>query len=121
MHDGARTSLARESDRVGELLRRGIDSPLKLDLLVSLEQAGGGFVDPQSLALACSASEREAVGALESLERSGFVRSRRFYNIVEWGTEAAAPARASLRALVGETPAETRRLRRALLARAYAS
>jgi hypothetical protein len=109
---------ARAAERVDSLIELGIDSPLKLDVLTSIEQQGGSVGGPEALAAACGVSQRELVPTLEELVRSGLLERRRFYNVTDYSSTTSDDLRARLRELVAEGPSEIRRLRRALLARA---
>jgi hypothetical protein len=112
------TSTARESERIDALIDLGIDSPLKLDLLSTVEQAGGGFGRAETLAALCGASYRDATPTLDALADAGLIARRRFYNISEYGAGEPNEVRDRIRSLLfGVGPVEMRRLRRALLAR----
>lgn len=106
--------------RAEALVAAQVDSPLKLDLAVLIEQAGGSFVSADVLADACGASRRDAADALDALARRGLARRRRFYNLTaEYASSPAGEARALFGPLSAKDPAELRRLRRLLLARAH--
>lgn len=114
-------NVARDHKLADDLIAIGIDSPLKLDLVVVLEQAGGAFVASDALASLCGVSQRDAVSVLDSLVRLGLVECRRFYNLTEYASDRTAETRARLADLVALDPAEVRRLRRAMLVRHPAS
>jgi hypothetical protein len=116
----ARTTTAAESDRVAALVEIGIDSPLKLDLVAALAQDPWPYEGAAALATSCGASLRDVLPTLEQLERAKLVECRRLYNITEYGSSRSEAVRDRLASLLGATPAEVRRLRRALLARAHA-
>ena len=113
-------NILRDSSMLAEaLIAGGIDSPLKLDLVTELENAGGAFVSIDQLALFCGASKRDAGAALDTLERAGLVECRRFYNLAEFAASKAPAARSRLAPLAGLDSLEIRRLRRAVLVRAH--
>ena len=111
-------SVARDVERIDELIALGVDSPLKLDLLTTIEQAGSGAGQPEGLAAVCGVSQREIIPTLDELVRAGLLERRRFYNITEYASAGADDLRSRVRGLLAEGPTALRRLRRSLLARA---
>lgn len=119
--EAAGRSLAHDMERVEALVDLGVDSPLKLDLLALIEQAGGHVGEPEDLAALCGVSQREIIPPLDDLVRAQLLEERRFYNVTEYAAASGGAARQRVRDLIAEGPTEIRRLRRALLARAYRS
>jgi len=109
------TSAARDSERLAELIELGIDTPSKLDLIAAVE-AAPGYEALDALAASCAMSQREAQSVLDQLARARLVECRRLYNLTEYGSTPAEEIRARVRELIGATPADQRRQRRALLA-----
>lgn len=98
-------------ERVASLLALGIDCPLKVDLLALLRQSGEPL-SLDALAAACGGSAREIGATLDALVDAGLVARHRFYNLAEYTL-----ADERVLDLLGETPADSRRLRLALLRR----
>jgi hypothetical protein len=110
--------LGGDAARIDALCAAGIESPLKLDLISSLYETSG-FISTESLAEMCGASQRDAASALEALVRDGRAVCRRFYKIAEYAAAEDEVLAHRLRSLIGEGPAEVRRLRRGLLIRQH--
>jgi hypothetical protein len=114
---GAAATNAGDRARIEALVELGIDSPLKLDIVAAVDQRAPDRGRADALAAACGLSSRDVIPTLEELARAGLFECSRFYNIAEYEFRPPEDVRARLRTLLGATPDETRRLRRALLAR----
>jgi len=106
-----------ERERVEELVGLGIDTTLKLDVVAAIAQRAPETGRAESLAALCGVTTREILPTLEALAAVGLFELRRFYNIAEYAFRPSEETRERLRAIVGVSPDETRRLRRGLLAR----